>query len=130
MQREWWRQILAGTKRQAPSEHQAAVLDRVQEDFGWLYVAAVAAARIHQLSGRETLAREAVPQFAQDITAVLDNCADRYPFARYSQERADFWKVRIRALRALPEPQALPIAVEFEEHEIRELASERERRDP
>ena len=125
-QRKWWRQILAGMKLKAPSEYQAGVLDRVEEDLGWLYVASVAVARIHELSGRDTLGREALFQFARDIADVLDDCEGRYPFARYSSARADFWKVRVPALQALPEPQALPIAVEFEEQELRELRSEHE----
>jgi len=128
-QREWWRQILSGMKLHAPSEHQAAVLDRVRDDFGWLYVAAIATSRIHDLSGRETLAREALPQLARDVAELLDECADRYPFAQYSREREDFWKLRVVALRALSEPHAVSIALEFEAHEVNELRPEDERRD-
>jgi hypothetical protein len=110
-----------GLKLQVPSEREAAVLDRVRDDLEWLYVANISLARIHQLSGRETLARESLPHFVETIATVLDDCRDRYRYARYSSDRAQFWEVRAVALRALPEPQNVSIELEFDVQEIKEL---------
>lgn len=127
--RTWWDQVWEGLKLRTPSENEAAVLDRAQEDLEWLYVAALSSARVHQMSGRETLAREALPKFAARITPLLDNCMDRYRFAQYSSNRRDFWEVRAAALRGLLEPPRYSIEVEFDVQEILELSADHDRRE-
>jgi hypothetical protein len=125
-ERGWRQQLWAGglLNMNVPSEQQTAILDRAQEDIEWLYVANVASARIHQLSDREILAREALPRFARATASVLDDCKARYTFAEYSSKREHFWEVQIVALRALTEPRPISIAVEFEEQEIEQLKAE------
>lgn len=116
--RSWFQQVLEGIRFRVPSKKQAAVLDRVQEDLEWLYVASISVAKIHQSAGRESLAFETLPIFASAVAPLIEDCRERLNWARFSRSRTEFWEVRARDLQAFPESRRLPVAVEFELKEI------------
>jgi hypothetical protein len=73
---------------------------------------------------QETLARDSLRQFAETASPVIEHCRDRFTFARYSQDRAQFWEARAGVLLALLERRPTAIEVDFDANEIRESLSD------
>jgi hypothetical protein len=115
-----WRQFLpfGNPKVQAPSLFHAETLDRVEEDFGWLYSAARTKAAIHADSGRPIAAANEVMLFAEEFADAATAGHARFSFARYSKHREEFWRFRLPALIEAPQRRALPVAIECTAQEL------------
>ena len=99
-------------KLRSPSEVQAEIIDRAEEDFRWFYAAAVAKAKNHEMSGRSRAVRSEFLELREMFEPILRNCRDRFAFAAYSEHRRAFWLDLVEELESLPHRAKLPIAID------------------
>jgi iron-sulfur cluster repair protein YtfE (RIC family) len=123
--RHWFWQFLNAPRLRLPSEVQACVIDRIEEDFKWLYSATVAISRVHTTCGREQSAQQELPEFARQLQPVILEYEHRFEWAQYSVEREKFLRGKLSFIRSLYDGRQCGLIVEFDKSEIQRLLMDR-----